>query len=75
MAQAVQHGRSGDSRARELFHYFQPSNPAMLPMTGPAASKWKFSPSTVKPESPNLVLTALAQLAAVKVNAQRAIIR
>lgn len=63
-----------DRRARELFHYFQPDNPALLPsgrraarLTDPSSTSWKASP--------NLVLTALTQLAAIKLGVQRAIIR
>lgn len=62
--------RDADRRARELYHYFQPDNPALLP---PRDSRVTLSTSTVK-SSPNLVLTALTQLAAVKLGVQRAII-
>ncbi|OQD87849.1 hypothetical protein PENANT_c005G02209 [Penicillium antarcticum] len=58
----------GDRRARELYHYFQPDNPALLPTDECSTAK---SSNKV---SPNLVLTALAQLAAIKLGAQRAII-
>ncbi|QQK42996.1 CheY-like superfamily [Penicillium digitatum] len=54
-------------RARELFNYFQPDNPALLPHIS------KFSQLPYK-ASPNLVLTSLAQLAALKLGVQRAII-
>ncbi|KAJ5466548.1 hypothetical protein N7539_009504 [Penicillium diatomitis] len=66
--------RTGDSRARELFHYFQPDNPAMLPTSQVAACDASSSLAANNKGSPNLVLTALAQLAAVKLQAQRAII-
>ena len=69
------HDRKGDSRARELFHYFQPDNPAMLPTSQIAAAGSSSLSNTTTRGSPNLVLTALAQLAAVKLQAQRAIIR
>ncbi|EPS35025.1 hypothetical protein PDE_09990 [Penicillium oxalicum 114-2] len=68
------HDRTGDSRARELFHYFQPDNPAMLPTSQIAAAGSSSLSNTTTRGSPNLVLTALAQLAAVKLQAQRAII-
>ena len=73
MTGVIQEDRERDHRARELYHYFQPDNPALLP-TGHCALESIKSPSVVK-ASPNLVLTALAQLAAVKLQAQRAIIR
>lgn len=63
----------GDRRARELYHYFQPDNPALLP-TGQCSTA-KSSASFASKTSPNLVLTALTQLAAIKLGAQRAIIR
>ncbi|KAL4765001.1 uncharacterized protein BDW70DRAFT_156164 [Aspergillus foveolatus] len=66
-AASQQDEHEADRRARELFHYFQPNNPALLPYSH--ASTFK----QVK-ASPNLVLTALAQLAAVKAGVQRAII-
>ncbi|KAJ5908243.1 CheY-like superfamily [Penicillium taxi] len=59
----------GNSRARELFHYFQPDNPALVPAQCKVHSKC----ATVK-SSPNLVLTALAQLAAIKLGVQRTVI-
>ncbi|KAL2829817.1 hypothetical protein BJY01DRAFT_261164 [Aspergillus pseudoustus] len=61
-----------DRRARELFHYFQPDNPALLPSNA-TRDPHRAIKNQVK-SSPNLVLTALAQLAAVKVGVQRAII-
>jgi hypothetical protein len=64
-----QEGHEDDRRARELFNYFQPDNPALLPT---------FVPKHGQPQikaSPNLVLTSLTQLAAVKLGVQRAIIR
>ncbi|RAK74650.1 hybrid sensor histidine kinase/response regulator [Aspergillus fijiensis CBS 313.89] len=67
-----QEEHEADRRARELFHYFQPDNPALLPAsqgTDPHGSTCAYARA-----SPNLVLTALAQLAAVKVGVQRAII-
>ncbi|KAJ5762319.1 CheY-like superfamily [Penicillium nucicola] len=60
-------GLEGDRRARELYHYFQPDNPALLP-TDQCATR------SLDKVSPNLVLTALSQLAAIKLGAQRAII-
>ncbi|KAK4870065.1 hypothetical protein LT330_005119 [Penicillium expansum] len=54
-------------RARELFNYFQPDNPALLPCIS------KFGQLPIK-ASPNLVLTSLTQLAALKLGVQRAII-
>lgn len=63
-----------DRRARELFHYFQPDNPALLPSSDRAAGLTDSSSSSKK-ASPNLVLTALTQLAAIKLGVQRAIIR
>lgn len=71
MGASVREQRDGDRRARELYHYFQPDNPALLP---PSEAHAAPSASTVK-SSPNLVLTALTQLAAVKLGVQRAIIR
>ncbi|KAF3401959.1 Hybrid signal transduction histidine kinase J [Penicillium rolfsii] len=70
MQASVREQRNADRRARELYHYFQPDNPALLP---PRDTRGSFSASTVK-SSPNLVLTALTQLAAVKLGVQRAII-
>jgi hypothetical protein len=58
-----------DRRARELFNYFQPDNPALLPTCDS-----KFDTTQIK-ASPNLVLTSLTQLAALKLGVQRAIIR
>ncbi|KAJ5703244.1 CheY-like superfamily [Penicillium malachiteum] len=63
----------GDYRARELFHYFQPANPAMLPAGEPEGDQ-DYQQPVSKKKSPNMVLTALAQLAAVKLQVQRAII-
>lgn len=63
-----------DRRARELFHYFQPDNPALLP-AGPRDAGSTNPPSSPTKASPNLVLTALTQLAAIKLGVQRAIIR
>ncbi|KGO75887.1 CheY-like superfamily [Penicillium italicum] len=54
-------------RARELFNYFQPDNPALLPTRISS-----FGPEIKA--SPNLVLTSLTQLAALKLGVQRAII-
>lgn len=71
MQASVREQRDADRRARELYHYFQPDNPALLP---PRDARVTFTASTVK-SSPNLVLTALTQLAAVKLGVQRAIIR
>lgn len=65
--------REGDLRARELFHYFQPDNPALIP-NGQRDRRTCESP-TIEKQSPNLVLTALAQLAALKLGVQRAVIR
>ena len=70
---APQEDRDGDRRARELFHYFQPDNPALLPTGHNATVSTQSTPLTKA--SPNLVLTALAQLAAVKLDVQRAVIR
>ncbi|CEJ59820.1 hypothetical protein PMG11_08424 [Penicillium brasilianum] len=70
MEASVREQRDGDRRARELYHYFQPDNPALL---SPGDAHAIPSASTVK-SSPNLVLTALTQLAAVKLGVQRAII-
>ncbi|KAJ5538332.1 CheY-like superfamily [Penicillium frequentans] len=69
---AQQEDREGDLRARELFHYFQPDNPALMP-NGQRDTR-SCEPSTVEKQSPNLVLTALAQLAALKLGVQRAVI-
>ncbi|KAJ6119389.1 CheY-like superfamily [Penicillium sp. IBT 18751x] len=66
--------RDGERRARELYHYFQPDNPALLPTE---KSNGKCIDTSLKPpgkSSPNLVLTALAQLAAMRLGVQRAII-
>lgn len=73
MASSLRKDRDGDRRAGELYHYFQPDNPAMLPARQGAIISTE-SPSQAK-ASPNLVLTALAQLAATKLGVQRAIIR
>jgi hypothetical protein len=70
---ARQEDREGDLRARELFHYFQPDNPALMP-SGQRDNRPCESPTAEK-QSPNLVLTALAQLAALKLGVQRAVIR
>ena len=64
-----QEDHDDDRRARELFNYFQPDNPALLPTCVP-----KYGQLQIK-ASPNLVLTSLTQLAAVKLGVQRAIIR
>jgi hypothetical protein len=72
-APLLQEEHEADYRARELFHYFQPDNPALLPDHSPCDTPGASSNQTKS--SPNLVLTALAQLAAVKVGVQRAIIR
>ncbi|KAJ5639483.1 CheY-like superfamily [Penicillium longicatenatum] len=69
---ARQEDREGDLRARELFHYFQPDNPALMP-SGQRDNRPCESPTAEK-QSPNLVLTALAQLAALKLGVQRAVI-
>jgi hypothetical protein len=70
---SVQEDRdAADLRARELFHYFQPDNPALMP-TGPHATRSCEYP--IQKTSPNLVLTALAQLAALKLGVQRTVIR
>jgi hypothetical protein len=51
-------------RGRELYRYFRPDDWA------------DFRPGkSGRPSSPNLPLTALAQLTALRMNAQRAIIR
>ncbi|RAL08742.1 hybrid sensor histidine kinase/response regulator [Aspergillus homomorphus CBS 101889] len=71
-ASSQQEEHEADRRARELFHYFQPDNPALLPAT--ASTDPLSSPCVLGGTSPNLVLTALTQLAAVKVGVQRAII-
>ncbi|KAJ0417495.1 hypothetical protein BJY00DRAFT_315790 [Aspergillus carlsbadensis] len=71
-ASLLQEEHEADHRARELFHYFQPDNPALLPEHSPCDTPGASSNQTKS--SPNLVLTALAQLAAVKVGVQRAII-
>lgn len=63
-----------DRRARELFHYFQPDNPALLP-AGPRDAGLTNPSLSSRKASPNLVLTALTQLAAIKLGVQRAIIR
>lgn len=70
---AQQEDREGDLRARELFHYFQPDNPALMP-NGQRSNRPCETP-TIEKQSPNLVLTALAQLAALKLGVQRAVIR
>ncbi|KAJ6114783.1 CheY-like superfamily [Penicillium sp. IBT 16267x] len=69
---AQREDRTGALRARELFHYFQPDNPALMP-NGQRDSGARGSPTIAK-QSPNLVLTALAQLAALKLGVQRAVI-
>lgn len=74
---AHQH-HADDHRAHELYHYFQPDNPALL--TQPSYGS-HCSPvvQTIQGDaqkcSPNIVLTAIAQLAAMKLGCQRAIIR
>lgn len=72
----VQH--EDDRRAQELYRYFNPSNPAAqalntYPDAGDVQASWSHSVDEVK--SPNTTLTAFAQLAAIKLNAQRAMIR
>lgn len=71
---AQQEDRDADLRARELFHYFQPDNPALMPPVGQRTNR-SCENSTIQKTSPNLVLTALAQLAALKLGVQRAVIR
>jgi hypothetical protein len=69
LPQTQPESHDNDRRARELFNYFQPDNPALLP-----TCVSKFSLPQIK-ASPNLVLTSLTQLAALKLGVQRAIIR
>ncbi|KAJ5139686.1 CheY-like superfamily [Penicillium atrosanguineum] len=73
MVSSAQELRDGDRRARELYHYFQPDNPALLPSEKSTGRCIDTSKSPAK-ASPNLVLTALAQLAAMRLGVQRAII-
>ncbi|KXG45518.1 CheY-like superfamily [Penicillium griseofulvum] len=69
---SVQEDRdAADLRARELFHYFQPDNPALLPAGPHVTSSCEYP---IQKTSPNLVLTALAQLAALKLGVQRTVI-
>lgn len=75
MESSAQELRDGDRRARELYHYFQPDNPALLPTGKPIGQCTDSSTTLSAKASPNLVLTALAQLAAMKLGVQRAIIR
>ncbi|KAJ5436903.1 CheY-like superfamily [Penicillium cf. griseofulvum] len=63
---------AADLRARELFHYFQSDNPALMPVGQHATLSCEYP--TIKKTSPNLVLTALAQLAALKLGVQRTVI-
>ena len=56
-------------RARELYRYFQPNQPA-----GPAAFTLQHE-NGHGPSSPNVTLTAYAQLVALRLNSQRAIVR
>ncbi|KAJ5646741.1 CheY-like superfamily [Penicillium lividum] len=72
MKNAQQVCDGADLRAREMFHYFQPDNPALMP-TGQHPTRSCEDPITQK-SSPNLVLTALAQLAAMKLGVQRTVI-
>lgn len=94
VTQACLSARRDDRRFRELYRYFQPSNPAALPYPGllphgeedpinsstdpvEGASAVLFSTTKTSsgPSSSNATLTSFAQLAAVRLNAQRAIIR
>jgi len=85
-----------DRQAREVYRYFQPSNPAALnpgwlPFGSDSASIPDFSTAvpSAAPDfpdsettaveagvlsSPNMTLTSFAQLAALRLNAQRAFI-
>lgn len=85
-----------DRRSRELYRYFQPSNPAALPYTtivphgeegtlvsstdttatveGATAVLASIPKTPSGPSSPNATLTSFAQLAAVQLNTQRALI-
>jgi hypothetical protein len=80
-----------DRRFRELYRYFQPSNPAALlyPQYIPSSEQDPSTytvegashalasvPTTLnRPISPNATLTSFAQLACVQLKVQRAIIR
>lgn len=68
-----------DCRARELYRYFQPTNPAALNSTclpfGEEPSAAAVAGDGNGLSSPNTTLTSLAQLAALRLNVQRAIIR
>lgn len=75
----VEHG--ADRQAREVYRYFQPGNPAALNEAWPSFGDHLATPAdlpTPNPSSilssPNATLTSLAQLAALRLNAQRAFI-
>ncbi|KAJ9226499.1 hypothetical protein DTO169C6_1227 [Paecilomyces variotii] len=73
-----------ERRVRELYRYFQPSNPAALNegceiypddlVTEATAAASVLVDSLGDRSSPNATLTSLAQLAALRLNAQRALI-
>ncbi|KAL1859108.1 hypothetical protein Plec18170_002223 [Paecilomyces lecythidis] len=74
-----------ERRVRELYRYFQPSNPAALNegceiypddlVTEATAAASVLVDAVGDRSSPNATLTSLAQLAALRLNAQRALIR
>lgn len=64
-----------DRRAHELYQYFQPDNPAILSRNPSYTAPGSSNQSHGSLCSPNIVLTAIAQLAAMKLGVQRAIIR
>lgn len=70
-----------DRQAREVYRYFQPGNPAALNVAWPPFGDHLATPvelptpiSSSILSSPNATLTSLAQLAALRLNAQRAFI-
>jgi len=79
IATADQHGgdrtthKQDKQRARELYKYFQPNDPALLSGGWQQTDITRASPE--KLSSPNITLTAYAQYIAIRLNAQRALIR
>ena len=60
-------------RARELYKYFLPSDPALL--DGDWQPTRRAGDAPQKASSPNITLTAYAQYVAMRLNARRALIR
>lgn len=76
----VNHQQQDRRRARELYKYFLPSDPALLGGEWQPSSQRDASPlggdgAPAKASSPNVTLTAYAQYIAIRLGAQRALIK